>query len=162
MWLIGYPDKQVLEDRPDDAVIDIPVYQAQWPGCIAVKFNGVYADLAKFGEEPTEHDLRMSGGIDLRPYAMPKLSSDVLANAIKAECSRRIYANVSQEEQINMASALPDADAATTATIKAVRSWVDAMRAACKGLISSAEASYAEDDRWPAWSKKWDAVVASF
>ena len=162
MILIGIPDGPVHEDRPDWSSVNLSLAQEMWPGSIAVAFNGAYGDLQKLGPAPTDADLRMVGGIDTRPYAMPKITSSVLSDAVKAECSRRIYAHVTAEEQTNMAAALPDAPKDDATTIRAVREWIGKMRDASKALISAADAGFTDDAKWPAWSKAWDAVVSAY
>ncbi len=92
-------------------------------------------------------------------------ASDLLAPAIKTECSRRIRAVIKDDAtQRNLTAygadlvAVVSIDGGTLdsqqstdlATIRATRLWVSAMLATCRTLIVAADATYADDAHWPA------------
>jgi len=81
-----------------------------------------------------------------------------VASTIGVECKRRIYEIASDTAQTNLignaiAGTLSDAD---MTTYKDAVAWIAAMIAVCRSLISTADATFADDAHWPTPS---DAVV---
>ena len=83
------------------------------------------------------------------------------AQAVKAECKRRIYAVMSAETQMNItavsaaiaakpASARSPEEKATLAAAGAALAWVDAMRARAAELAGTPDVDYRNDAAWPA------------
>jgi len=73
------------------------------------------------------------------------------ADALKAECGRRIYAVASDSAQKNMlativAGGMSDAD---KTTFGAGVIWIADMQAACRDLIAAADPDFADDVKWP-------------
>ncbi len=86
------------------------------------------------------------------------------ANAVSAECKRRIFAIASTNAQVNMAAARAagilssDDEAAFLAGLQ----WIAAMRAACETLIVAQDATFADDGHWPACPANVAALAAKF
>lgn len=92
----------------------------------------------------------------------PEMSA--VANVIKTECARRIYAYASDNAQKNMlanvvAGVITGDD---LATYKAAVTWIGEMQAACRAMIASADASYGDDAKWPPLPDGVLALVARF
>lgn len=86
------------------------------------------------------------------------------ASAVAIECQRRIYAVASQNCQMNMTAwiASGQADDKDKAAFDAALGWVQAMRAACAGLIAASEAAFADDRSWPVCPATATALAARF
>jgi hypothetical protein len=89
---------------------------------------------------------------------------NVLANTINAECSRRIYAVASATTQQNMIgnAAAGLLSAADMTTYQTAVGWIASTVAACRALITAADATYADDSHWPACSAAVLALVANY
>lgn len=94
-------------------------------------------------------------------------------DAIKAECSRRIFAVASAPTQQNMAAAASviagktvaarsDAEKAVLAGMETALGWVQAMRGAIAPLSADATADYQSDAVWPACPAAVIALAAQF
>lgn len=80
-------------------------------------------------------------------YTPPPVDAD----AVGAECRRRIYAIASQNAQMNMTAflATPLATAADRAAFARAFGWVQDMRAAYAAIIEGNDHEFRQDDRWP-------------
>lgn len=88
-----------------------------------------------------------AGGV---PETAPAPGFD--ADALKAECGRRIYAVASDNAQKNMlativAGGMSDAD---KTTFGAGVIWIADMQAACRDMIAAGDLDFADDKKWPA------------
>lgn len=104
---------------------------------------------------------RQGGGVaEIAPTAGP----GSLGPQIAGECQRRIYAVASQNCQMNMTAwiASGQADEDDRAAFNAALAWVQAMRAACAGLIAASQAAFADDRSWPACPATVAALAARF
>ena len=84
--------------------------------------------------------------------------------AVKIECGRRIYAVASAASQVNMAAARAAgimSEAENTAFLAGL-AWIAAMRAASATLISTEDATFADDVHWPACPAEVVALAANF
>lgn len=86
------------------------------------------------------------------------------ADAVFADCKRRIFAVASTNAQVNMAAARAagilssDDEAAFLAGLQ----WISAMRAACAALVEAQAADAAEDHNWPECPAEVVALAAKF
>lgn len=110
----------------------------------------------------------------LAPHGLYTSPAAALAAGAKAECTRRIFAHLSDATQKNITAYAADLaltgtlssdQQADVATARAIRLWINGpagMQAACRALIAAGDATYAQDSHWPAWNAAWDAFVARF
>ena len=86
------------------------------------------------------------------------------ADAVKVECSNRIYTVAGATTQMNMTAYIASGTASDTdkATFISSLSWVAAMRAACQSLIAASDLTFAQDNHWPACPADVLALVAKF
>lgn len=86
------------------------------------------------------------------------------ADAVFAECKRRIFAVASTNAQVNMAAARAagilssDDEAAFLAGLQ----WIAAMRETCAALISAQDEAATEDGKWPTCPPAVVALAAKF
>jgi hypothetical protein len=71
--------------------------------------------------------------------------------AVKAECSRRIYAilDVPTVSNVQGAALAGELDPGEMGVFRAGRAWVDAMLATCRAMAVDPGADYAADATWP-------------
>lgn len=92
-----------------------------------------------------------------------RTSSEAVAPLVKAECSRRIVAALSEPGQRNLTAYITDlvdqkasglvltaAQADDIIKARQARLWVADMQNACRALIANADAGYGANDKWPA------------
>lgn len=124
---------------------DTPTLPAPWfyPDATTVKFDGT----------KTVETVTLIGP-DMR----------AVADTIKGECGRRIYAIASDSAQKNMlanfvaGNLTPEDEAA----FRAGTNWIRSMQETCRQLIGTADAGYAEDSKWPAVPDGVVALAARF
>ena len=80
-------------------------------------------------------------------YSPPPLDAD----AVGAECRRRIYAVASQNAQMNMTAYIASGTAndADKSAFSRFLAWVQDMRAAYAAIIEKQVRGFEHDDRWP-------------
>lgn len=82
------------------------------------------------------------------------LNPDLIpANAVKAECRKRIYAEIDATAQANLSAVAAAGDifsAQQLTDYKAGLAWISAMRAKCAELITNNDATYTNNAHWPA------------
>lgn len=73
------------------------------------------------------------------------------ADAVKAECGRRIYGVASDSAQKNMlANAVAGhMSTADKATFRSGVDWIAAMQTVCRSLVAAQDVSFAADEHWP-------------
>lgn len=86
------------------------------------------------------------------------------ADAVSAECKRRIFAIASTNAQVNMAAARAAGilSSEDEAAFLVGLQWIAAMRAACAGLIAAQDATFAADAHWPPCPAEVVALAAKF
>jgi len=93
-----------------------------------------------------------------------KSAAETLTPRIKAECRRRIFDEVNETAQINLAAAagggLLDADDLTAYRSGLV--WIADMRERCQTLIVAANPNYRDDGEWPAIPTDAAALASRF
>lgn len=115
----------------------------------------------------------------LSPYGLFLSQAAAIAAAIKAECSKRIYAKVSDAAQKNLTAfatklvkdalvaggPLPAESIADLALIDAIFQWISGptgMLATSRTLVATGDRDFVADAKWPAWTPAWDAMIARF
>jgi hypothetical protein len=156
------------------ALIDLPTDQLRFVGGEIVNIQGInqfYID-----EKGRKHVVNSGGWQPLSCSFSAKLvlepggwrvrtPSELISKQIKEECSRRIFATASANSQMNMTAAAaagmmisPQDQAAYVAAL----GWVASMRAACGALISSADADFRQDSKWPDIPEGVSELVAKY
>jgi hypothetical protein len=89
--------------------------------------------------------------VDGSPAPLAPQPVAVTAQAVNAECQRRIYAALSDNAQKNMTAnaAAGNLSAADMAAWKEGVAWIAQMQTVCRALVAASDASYADDSHWP-------------
>ena len=99
-----------------------------------------------------------------KQVARPVLSGAELAEAIKAECQRRIFSviDASAQQRLQNKYARGKLTTAEIATFEAGDDWIDAMVTKCRTLVAAADQTFREDRHWPNPSADIPALAAKF
>lgn len=88
----------------------------------------------------------------------------IVADLVKTECAKRIYAVASDNAQKNMLAnyVAGDLTPEDEATFKNGTNWIMAMQATCRNLILSPDVAYRDDSKWPSVPDGVAALAAEF
>lgn len=109
-------------------------------------------------------DTYANGEFTRRQVTRPALGAAELAEAIKAECQRRIFnvIDASAQQRLQNKYARGTLSAEEVDTFEAGDDWIDAMVMKCRALVAAADQTFVQDHHWPDPGAHIKALAAKY